>query len=289
MNNGPLISIIIPSYKMGKYIGEALESVGKQKYENWEVIAVDDCGPEDGTKEIIEAYAACHPQHRIEFIRHQKNGGVSKARNTGIEASKGNLLAFLDPDDIWEPDYLWSHVGKLESDQNIAVSYTGASMIDENSIKIGRWFGPVEGQSQCLPESLYINCFILPSAVLARKEGVVSCGGFDEASEMQHIEDWDLWLRMMEKGMQFSYTPSAVCLWRRHAEASTGQMEDVRSREQVLRTKHKILLDRYSRKLMLKMLQRIHHLEGKQKAYEGNMFIRLGGVLSKVVRKLLRR
>ena len=76
ISDRPLVSIIIPSYKMGRYIGEALESVGKQTYENWEVIAVDDCGPEDGTKEIIESFAACHPQHRIEFIRHQKNGGV---------------------------------------------------------------------------------------------------------------------------------------------------------------------------------------------------------------------
>ena len=70
MYNEPLVSIIIPCYKMGKYIGEALESVGNQTYAHWEVIAVDDCGPEDGTKEIIESFAECHPQHRIEFIRH---------------------------------------------------------------------------------------------------------------------------------------------------------------------------------------------------------------------------
>ena len=75
MNNNLLVSVIIPCYKMGGYIAEALESIGKQTYENWEVIAVDDCGPEDGTREIVESFAADQPQHRVEYIRHKENGG----------------------------------------------------------------------------------------------------------------------------------------------------------------------------------------------------------------------
>lgn len=68
----PLVSVIMPCYKMGRFIGEALESVGKQTYTNWEVIAVDDCGPEDGTHKIVKDFASKHLDHRIEYIRHAR-------------------------------------------------------------------------------------------------------------------------------------------------------------------------------------------------------------------------
>ena len=61
----PLVSVIMPCYKMGRFIGEALESVGKQTYTNWEVIAVDDCGPEDGTRKAVEFFAKQFPNNRI--------------------------------------------------------------------------------------------------------------------------------------------------------------------------------------------------------------------------------
>jgi glycosyltransferase involved in cell wall biosynthesis len=262
MNNEPLVSIIIPCYKMGKYIGEALDSVGKQAYENWEVIVVDDCGPEDGTTEIVEAFATSHLEHQIELIRHEGNRGVSAARNTAIHKARGQLLAFLDPDDKWGPKYLMSHVRKLESDPDIAASYTGAKMIDEKGVATGYLFQPNDAQSKGLPESLCFNCFIIPSMVLARKESVISCGGFDEAPEMQHVEDWDLW---------------------------SADKAASKSREEVLRKKHSELLARYSRKLLLQTLQRIEQLEVKQRAYEGSVFFRAGRAITSCVKTLMRR
>jgi glycosyltransferase involved in cell wall biosynthesis len=80
--------VILPCYKTGQFIGEALESVGVQTYTNWEVIAVDDCGPEDGTRGAVEAFAAKFPDHRILYHRHKLNAGVSAARNTGIRAAR---------------------------------------------------------------------------------------------------------------------------------------------------------------------------------------------------------
>ena len=92
-SNHPLVSVIMPCYKMGRFIGEALESVGKQTYTNWEVIAVDDCGPEDGTREALEFFAKQFPNNQIIYHRHEKNGGVSAARNMAIELSRGQYLA----------------------------------------------------------------------------------------------------------------------------------------------------------------------------------------------------
>ena len=289
MNNNLLVSVIIPCYKMGGYIAEALESIGKQTYENWEVIAVDDCGPEDGTREIVESFAADQPQHRVEYIRHKENGGVSKARNTGIHAAGGKYLAFLDPDDFWGSSYLALHVKALDSDPEIAVSYTGARMVDERGADTKQLFESGLIQCQNFPQSLYINCFIIPSAVVARSENVQSCGGFDEAAEMQHVEDWDLWLRMLKEDMQFIYTESAECFWRRHPEASTANTAAARSREEVLRNKHREQLDRYSRDLMRTTLLRIDGLDGKQRAFEGSVLFRLGRILSNIFSKLSRK
>jgi glycosyltransferase involved in cell wall biosynthesis len=289
MHKESLISVIIPCYKMGGYIAEALESVGKQIHGNWEVIAVDDCGPEDGTRGIVESFAADHPQHRVEYIRHKENGGVSKARNTGIHAAGGKYLAFLDPDDFWGSSYLAVHVKVLDSNSEIAVSYTGARMVDERGADTRQLFESGLIQYRNFPQSLYINCFIIPSAVLARSTDVKSCGGFDETPDMQHVEDWDLWLRMLKEDMHFIYTESAECFWRRHPEASTASNAAARSREEVLRRKHHEQLDRYSRDLMRVTLLRLDNLDGKQRAFEGSVFFRLGRILSKVFAKLSRK
>ncbi|HMM19888.1 MAG TPA: glycosyltransferase family 2 protein [Selenomonadales bacterium] len=100
MNN--LVSIIIPAYNVEKYIGECLASVQAQTFANWQAIVVDD-GSTDKTAEVIQTII--QQDNRFRLIR-QPNGGVSKARNTGIEAATGAYLAFLDGDDMWEPAFL---------------------------------------------------------------------------------------------------------------------------------------------------------------------------------------
>ena len=265
---------------MGKYIAEALDWVGKQSYANWEVIAVDDCGPDDGTKEIIDSFVSEHPEHRVEFIRHEKNGGVSKARNTAIHAAKGEFLAFLDPDDFWGSEYLMSQVETLESNDGVSLSYTDARFVDQESRLTGESWGPSEKESSGLPVSLYWRNFIAPCGVLAKRADVVSCGGFDEAPEMQHVEDWDLWLRMLEQGNEFTYNPLAESFYRKHSEAATADLSAMRQREAALRKKHSDLPPLYTRQMFAAMERRIEQLEGKQMAYEGSMFFRLGRFIS---------
>ena len=285
MNNKSLVSVIIPCYKMGDYIGVALESVSKQTYKNWEVIVVDDCGPEDGTSGIVDSFATSHSGHRIEFIRHEQNGGVSKTRNTAIQAASGDYLAFLDPDDFWASSYLEKHVSELgaDSNSNVAATYTECNGVDKKGETTGHIYRPTVEQIGGLPASLYLNNFIMPSAVVVRKESVVSCGGFDESPEMQHVEDWDLWIRMMTAGSKFSYIPSAGSYWRRHEGASTSDSLAMQARESALRIKHSELFAGYSATCSRRMLNRIEHLEGKQKALEGSLLFRISRLLSKCI------
>lgn len=99
----PLVSVVIPSYECGKYIGGALRSVREQEYPNTEVIVVDD-GSSDDTKQVV---AVCDP--RVIYVRQERSGPAS-ARNTGILASRGDYIAFLDADDEWLPGKTWRQV-----------------------------------------------------------------------------------------------------------------------------------------------------------------------------------
>lgn len=98
----PLISVIIPVYKVEAYLCPCVESVLAQTYQNIEIILVDDGSP-DNCPRICDEYAASDPRIRV---IHKENGGLSSARNAGIEAAKGEFLAFLDSDDLWSPLFL---------------------------------------------------------------------------------------------------------------------------------------------------------------------------------------
>ena len=224
MSNEPLISIVIPCFKMGKYIGEALESVGKQSYAHWEVIAVDDCGPEDGTQAIVESFAANYPDHRVEFTRLEQNGGVSVARNAGIKAAKAEVLAFLDPDDIWTQDHLERHMlARKGKDEPLMVTASKVGIFqDGNGLQVDMLWGYSAWEQQVFPLSLAMRNAMNPSASLVPKALVVSVGGFDEDRALQHTEDWDLWLRLVEAGAEFVFVNEMTGYYRQHAGAGTA-------------------------------------------------------------------
>lgn len=114
----PLISVIIPVYKVEAYLTACVESVLAQTYPNFEVILVDDGSP-DNCPKMCDEFAA--QDSRIRVI-HKKNGGLSSARNTGIEAARGEYLAFLDSDDLWSPQFLERLQNSIrESDADFAV------------------------------------------------------------------------------------------------------------------------------------------------------------------------
>lgn len=100
----PKISIVIPAYNVASFIDVALDSITQQSYQDFEIVIVND-GSRDNTQEVLEAYAARHPQNEIRIIQ-QENQGYCGARNTGIEAARGEYLALLDADDVYYPESL---------------------------------------------------------------------------------------------------------------------------------------------------------------------------------------
>jgi len=222
----PLVSVIIPSYKMGAYIGEALQSVGAQSYRRWEVVVVDDCGPDDGTYEVIKAFRTSFPDHRVECVRHPTNRGVSAARNTAIAAAEGEFLAFLDPDDSWFPDHLSNCMGAFSRDAGVAV-VTGPVEIFGNK-DAGQVWPDWQAQGwrrEYFPESLSIQNFIQICATVARRSAVAEVGGFDVTPALQHIEDYDLWIRLADRGYRFVFLDEKTARYRRHDAAATANPE----------------------------------------------------------------
>ena len=125
----PLISVIIPIYKGEKYILQALESVKRQTYPEWEIVVVED-GYRDRAEEIVGEFAQTVPLGRVKFIHLDKNKGPSVARNIAIRHALGEYLAFLDCDDIWNEKHLQETV-KIVEEQNADLVYSPLILFDE--------------------------------------------------------------------------------------------------------------------------------------------------------------
>ncbi len=114
-----LVSVIMPAYNRAHLIEEAIASVQNQSYQNWELIVVDD-NSTDNTAEVV----AKINEKRLRLIRRSENGGQCRARNDGLEAAKGQWLAYLDTDDLWDPDFLLIMVNELQANPGFKAAYS---------------------------------------------------------------------------------------------------------------------------------------------------------------------
>jgi len=111
------ISVVMPVYNVEQYVGQAIQSILNQTFSDFELLIINDCSP-DGSVEICRQFK----DPRIKIIEHKKNRGLAGARNTGIRHSQGKYIAFIDSDDIWEPEKLSTHYDHLENDSALGVS-----------------------------------------------------------------------------------------------------------------------------------------------------------------------
>lgn len=128
MKNYGLVSIIIPSYNCGKYIGQTIESIMSQTYKNWELLIADDCST-DNSCTIINSYAA--NDSRIKLIKLDTNSGAGVARNICIKEAKGRFIAFCDSDDRWFPEKLEKQLEFMDI-KDAPLSHTSYMTCDES-------------------------------------------------------------------------------------------------------------------------------------------------------------
>ncbi len=198
----PRVSIIIPAYNPGSFLMEAIESVRGQTFIDWEAIIID-----DGSEPPIQLPVPVDP--RIRLLR-QPNRGLSAARNAGLDASCGRLIAFLDADDIWLSTKLDTQVEVLEANPDAILCHTQMQFIDEKGEEGGLgWGGEYETY-----EDLLDGCGVCVSSVVIKRDVLFRCGFFDPL--LNTAQDYDLWLKATRYG-RMAALDEPLTLYRWHA------------------------------------------------------------------------
>lgn len=199
----PLISIITPAYNAARFIGETIESVLKQTYTNWEMVIVDDRST-DKTVQIVEEYQK--KDQRIKLIQLEENSGSAVARNTAMENSAGQFIAFLDSDDMWYPTKLERQLRFMQKN-DIAFSFTKFERIQEN--------GKPTGEISNVPKSvgyrdLMKHCVIGCLTVMLDMSKI----GDVKMYNIRTRQDYVFWLTITKNGHRAYGLPEVLAKYR---------------------------------------------------------------------------
>lgn len=195
----PAVTVVIPCYNMGVFIGEAVDSVRAQTLAEVEIIIVDDGSDDADTIVRLDALAA----EGVTVLR-TPNRGVAAARNCGVQAARGRYILPLDGDDLIEPYYLAKAVGLLEQNPEIGIVSCDAQLFGAAS---GILRLPEFSRQRLLSENL-----LFASAVF-RKSCWQSAGGYRPALKYGW-EDWDFWIAMTKNGIKVARIPEALFKYR---------------------------------------------------------------------------
>jgi glycosyltransferase involved in cell wall biosynthesis len=223
---GPLVSVLIPAFNYGRYLGEALQSLQAQTYRQWECIVLDD-GSTDDTPQVATRYAA--EDRRIRYIR-QSNQGQPAARNNALRAARGDYIQLLDADDLIESDKLRNQVEFLEARRDVdivygSVRYFPAESPSERRLSLfgpdAPWMPCTSGAGSDVLLALVEKNIMVINAPLIRRNTFEDVGPFDES--LPRADDWDIWTRCALAGKRFEYRdePGTLALVRSHPVSLT--------------------------------------------------------------------
>jgi glycosyltransferase involved in cell wall biosynthesis len=205
----PKVSVIIPVYNGARFLGRAIESVVSQTYPNWELIVVDD-GSTDETLRVLSAFGS-----RLQVIR-QENLGQSVARNTGMQSARGEYIAFLDSDDMWDSEFLETMVSVASQHPQASVYYCSARLMDAEGRDLPQLTSACLAPTNLIYKTLLRANFLIVGAVLIRRSAILAVGLFDPS--LRAVEDWDLWLRLARNHV---FVGIPKCLVRKRLHSSS--------------------------------------------------------------------
>ena len=217
VSQSPKISVIIPAYKIADYIGEALQSVFAQTFTDFEIVVVNDGSPDTAEFELaIEPF-----RDRIVYIK-QENKGAAAARNAAIRAASGEILAFLDGDDLWLPEFLASQVEFLEKN-GFDLVYADAEFFGEDVAAGNTYMQFSKSNGEVTTESLISwDCNVITSGTIARREAVIAAGLFDESPIFRRGQDFEMWFRLAKRGAKLGFQRRVLLKYRVREGSLTG-------------------------------------------------------------------
>ena len=207
--NGPekvmaVVSVITPTYNRADFLPAAISSVLAQTYGDFELIVVDD-GSVDDTCGVIKPFLE---DKRVRYF-YQENQGQSFARNYALAQSSGELIAFLDSDDVWCPDKLEKQIRAFEAHPEADIVHGDEAMINERGAVISR--KNMRRYSGCITRQLLADNSVSITTALVKRRCFDEMGGFDTSVGV--ADDYDLWLRFSAK-YRFFYEPGIVAFYR---------------------------------------------------------------------------
>ncbi len=221
----PRVSVIMATHNQASFIQESLNSIFQQGFRDYEIIVVND-GSTDDTEDVLEPY-----RDRIRYFK-QPNSGPAAAHNLGLRHSLGELIAFLNSDDLWMPGKLEAQVGYMDEHPEVGLVHGDYVRIDAR----GRAMGPsihTEHPPSLTLEQIVRHNTIGIATVIVRRKWLDRVSGLDPDSTP--TEDLDLWIRLAQAGCPFGYLPQVIGKWRRHPASIS------KSRSRVLKAHIRIL------------------------------------------------
>lgn len=228
----PKVSVIIPVYNVAEYIEETLDSVFAQTFEDFDVIVVNDGSPDtEEFERVLEKYL-----DKIIYLK-QENAGCGPARNVAIQNARGALLAFLDGDDVWLPDYLESQIAFLET-HDYDLVYSDGRLFGNPAFE-GKTYmelSPSDGEAN-FESLLDMRCNVLLSGSVARRKAVEDAGMFEWKNV--RAQDFHLWLRMAHRGARIGYQRKQLLKYRVRLTSLSG--DSVQRIEREIDVYHRVM------------------------------------------------
>jgi len=237
----PKVSVIIPTYNCAKYINNAIESVLRQTYKDYEIIVIDD-GSTDNTKDVLAPYIE---KGLVRYIG-QENRGLPGARNRGIKEARGEYIALLDADDEWPKMTLaiiMDELNKRKDREGIAWVITNRIRVEGNDRRIFSTDRSLENMNNVdLILKFLSEPHIVPEAMFFSKKVLRNVGLYDE--EMKIYEDIDLHMRLFLNVKRFIYLPVGTYIYKIRGTSLTRENAEKRLvfLEKYLRKYEKVLL-----------------------------------------------
>ena len=209
MKESPLVSVVIPVYNYERYLGEAVESVLNQTYQNLEVIVVDD-GSTDQSGEVARSFAG-----KGVVYCHQVHAGIGPTRNKGVELARGEFLAFLDADDRWPLEKLERQLNTFENDPALEMVFGQALQLQNGPA----WEAGVSDKSPTVPGMVP---GMVPGTMLIKRAAFDRVGTFQGDLKVGEFIDW--YARAVELNVRSLVLPE-LFLWRRIHDSNQGVRE----------------------------------------------------------------
>lgn len=206
------VTVVIPAYRVGAMLRDAIDSVLAQDRTDWEIVVID-----DGDRDAAAHVAPYLADPRIRFLE-TDNGGPSTARNRAMATATTPYVALLDGDDVYEPDFLSSMIAAIEASPKIG--FVTCDAIFFGADRIGERFSAYCPQE--LPatlERVLRRQFNVCVPTVIRREAIMGIGGFDTG--IISSEDFDGWIRLLEAGWELAYVPRPLARYRRRANQAS--------------------------------------------------------------------